>query len=167
MKRAKGSLMRLMLGCLAVIVIGSGICGCGGSEKGEGSGGSPRVLSSSEAKHLLLQLPYRYTWRQVDLPEGASGALAGKAIGQHHTIIHFGIALGEKPKPVPVPKAGVSGAFYYLGAGFVFTDDLIIPGSSRVGEQFQTEAQWKEAATMEVQMEEAFCREVTHEPCQM
>jgi len=131
---------------------------------GEGSVGSPRVLSSGEAKRLLLRLPYRYRWRQVELPEGASGALAGTAIGKHRTFVHFGIALGTEARAVPVPHAGARDPYDYThGGGFAFTDDTVVNGEA--GKQFHTVAQWNESATMIVEMQEKLCKASTGEPC--
>lgn len=149
--------MRISLGLVLAIAI---------AVAGYGCGESVRVLSSTEAKHLLLQLPYRYHWRKVELPEGASGALAGTAIGRHHTVFHFGLALGRNPYGVPVPLAGTSGAYGY--GGYVLTDDLLVPGKREKwesGPQYKTEAQWKEGNEMEVQMEEKLCRAETGKPC--
>ena len=143
-------------GLLLLVAIATVGCGFGG----------PRVLSSTEAKHLLLQLPYRYHWRQVELPEGASGALAGTAIGRHRTVFHFGLALGGDPYPVPVPQTGTEEAYGY--GGFVYTDDLEIRGKNGKWEpnpHFRTKAQWNEAGHMEVKMEKKLCRAETGEPC--
>lgn len=140
---------------MLVIAIAIPNCGCG-----EGV----RVLSSTEAKHLLLQLPYRYHWRQVEVPEGASGALAGTAFGKHHTIVHFGISFGTDAEAVPVPQAGARDPYDYTqGGGFSFTDDTVVSGG--VGKQFHTAAQWDEAGTMIVEMQEKLCKASTGEPC--
>jgi hypothetical protein len=143
---------------LCVLIAAIAVTGCGG--------GGVRVLSSAEAKHLLLQLPYRYHWRKVELPEGASGALAGTAIGRHHTVFHFGLALGREPHGVPVPLAGADEAYGY--GGYIFTDDILVPGKREKwesGPQYKPEAQWREAGRMEVNMEEKLCRAETGEPC--
>jgi hypothetical protein len=112
---------------------------------------------------LLLELPYRYRWREVRLPKGASGVLAGTVIGKHRTEVHFGISLGEEPEPVAVPQSGVHNPYYYYGGGFVYTDDIIIPGG--IGKQIQTSAQWREANMMVVKMQEKLCKAVTGRPC--
>lgn len=146
----------VILGALAILV-GAGILV---------SGGSARILTSAEARHLLLELPYRYRFRPVPLPRGASGALAGTAIGRHYTILHFGFALGREPHPVPVPHSGISEVSGY--SGFVFTDDELVPGKRQkweAGPQFHTAAQWKEASRMSVAMVERLCRASTHQPC--
>lgn len=139
---------------LSSIAVASWGCGDGG-----------RVLSSAEAKHLLLQLPYQYRWRQVEPPEGA---IAGTAIGKHRTIGHFGISLGEKPQPVPVPQVGSPAQGYGGGSGFVITNDLEVPGKNETvhpGKQFHTAAQWNEAGTMVVELEEKLCKATTGKPC--
>jgi|GEM_PF-2608645 len=151
--------------------------GCGGAGEDEssaegsaGAGGqaAPRALSAKEAKLLLLQLPYRYKWRAVEVPENGVGALAGTATGDHGTVLHFGVALGRDTEGVPVPRAGTSGAYdYSQGGGFVLTDDLEERKgySFRPGRQFRTAAQWDEAIDMEFEMEEKLCEEATGEPC--
>ena len=116
---------------LVVVTVSSG-CGLGSG-----------ALSSDEAKRLLLQLPYHYRWREIEPPAGASSALAGTAIGKHHTIVHFDISFGR--------------------GGFVFNDDLVLPQG--VGKQFHTAAQWDEATTMVVEMEEKLCKATTGKPC--
>jgi hypothetical protein len=138
---------------------------------GEASGepGDPRVLSTAEARKLLLQLPYRFHFRPVQLPDGASGALAGTAIGEHRTIVRFGIALGREAEPVPVPKAGTRGYYDYThGGGFVYTDDMLVPdknGRMHANKQYRTNAQWYEAANMIVDMQQKLCYASTGEPC--
>lgn len=126
------------------------------------------MLSSAEAKHLLLGLPYRYRWRKVELPKGASAALAGTAIGKHHTVVDFGISLGEEPEAVPIAQAGTLTPYYYWGGGFVFNDDLEIPEKHETihtGNQIHTAAQWDEATTMVVEMQEKLCKASTGVPC--
>ena len=167
MKRAKEQQMRIIFGLL-VIAIAAASFGCGGSANGQSSVGSSRVLSSAEAKRLLLQLPYRYRWRPVELPEGASGALAGTVFGKHHTVVHFGISLGPEAEAIPVPQAGIVTPVYYPRGGYVFNDDLVVAGKNETfhpGKQFHTAAQWDEAGTMVVEMEEKLCKAATGEPC--
>jgi len=169
MSRAIQQQARWSVGVLFVFLILTIGCGCGAAANGEGTVGSPRVLSSGEAKRLLLRLPYRYRWRQVPLPKGASGALAGTAMGKHRTVIHFGVAFGTAAEAVPVPQAGRRNPYdYSQGGGFVFTDDIIVPRSivpSGIGKQIKTAAQWHEANIMEVEMEEKLCKASTGEPC--
>ena len=147
-----------------VLVIASG---CGSADLGGASItksiSSRPVLSTEAAEGLLRRLPYRYRWRDVELPQGASGALAGTAIGRHRTIVHFGISLGAEPEAVPVPQAGTLSPYYYYGGGFVFNDDLVLPKG--VGKQFHTAAQWDEATTMVVEMQEKLCKAATGEAC--
>ena len=141
------------------------IVGCGGAALGDGP---KKVLTAPEAKQLLLQLPYEYTFRPVALPKGATGALAGRAVGTHRTVVHFGVALGKEPEAVPVPHAGIAGAYGYPLGGFVFTEDLLVRHRHHKwveGKQFHTGAQWKEANKMVVAMEEKLCRATTGEAC--
>lgn len=156
--------VRISLGLLLITAVAAISHGCGESATGEGSVGSPRVLSSTEAKRLLLQLPYRYKWRRVELPKGANGALAGTAFGKHRTIVHFGISLGTEAEAVPVPQAGARDPYDYTqGGGFAFTDDMVVPGG--IGKQFRTAAQWDEAGTMVVEMTQKLCEATTGDVC--
>lgn len=165
-RQLASAVLSTSLVALIILIPNSG-CGSSASSDGSSPTAAPNVLSEPAVRGLLTQLPYRFRFRNVALPEGATGAVAGTVIGRHHTVVHFGIALGRNPKPVAVSQAGTSGAFYYLGAGYVLTDDLVIPGSSRVGRQFHTDLQWNEATDIEVAMEEKLCREVTGKPCQV
>lgn len=146
---------------IAVLSITTALLGCGG--KASGDPDSPRILTTKEAQKLLLQLPYKYQFREVELPEGASGALAGKAFGSHHTVVSFGISLGAEPEPVPVPQAGVRGAYYYWGGGLVFTDNLVVAGGAPKG--MRTKAQWHEAVDMVIEMQDKLCEASTGEFC--
>lgn len=143
--------------------------GCGSSAKGvsvtESSRSEPpRVLSAGEAKQLLTSLPYKYHWRRVNLPDGATDALAGTAIGKHRTKLPFGISFGTNAQAVPVPQSGTRSAYdYAAGGGFVFTDDIIVAGEG--ANQIHTAAQWREANYMEVEMEEKLCKASTGRPC--
>lgn len=128
--------------------------------------GSSWPPSDATVKQLLRHLPYRFEFRPAAPPEGASGAVAGKVIGPHGTFINFGIALGGEGRGVPVPHAGTLNASG--GTAFVVTDDTLIRGKHQqfeAGKQFHTEAQWREAATMMVDIEETLCRVRTGQPC--
>jgi hypothetical protein len=151
---------------MSVVISACGLSATGDSSTAPDS--SPRVLTAAGAKHLLLELPYHYRWRQVELPKGASDALAGTATGNHHTIVHFSISFGTGTEAVPVPQAGVLTPDYYGGLGFVFNNDLEVPGkneSVHTGKQFHTAAQWDEAINMAFEMEEKLCKAVSGKPC--
>jgi hypothetical protein len=167
---------RRCLFVLMAIVVLPALIGCGGATAGgetdlhqlsEGisEGNSANVLPVLAAKRALQSLPYSYTFRHVARPKGAHGALAGRVVGNHNTVLNFGIALGRHPEPVPVPHAGAEIGEY---PGFLFTDDELVPGKREkweAGPQFHTAAQWKEVARMSVAMVEQLCRASTHQPC--
>jgi hypothetical protein len=150
----------------AAVLFGILAGGCG---EASGEPGDPRVLTTAEARKLLLQLPYRFRFREVELPEGATGALAGKASGDHRTVVNFGIALGREAQPVPVPKIGTRDPYDYgQGGGLVWMDDLLVPrrdGTLQPGKQYRTDAQWDEAINMIVDMQQKLCHASTGEPC--
>src|SRR3954462_6134349 len=99
---------RLQQLCAVGLVLLATTCvtvGCGTTASGHAEATNPpRVLSTNKARGLLVALPYRYSWRKVPLPQGASGALAGKAVGRYHTVVHFGVSLGVEAGAVPVPR---------------------------------------------------------------
>jgi hypothetical protein len=123
--------------------------------------------SEAAVKQLLRRLPYRFEFRPVSPPDGASGAVAGKVSGPHGTVINFGIALGGEGRGVPVPHAGTLNAAG--GTAFVITDDTMVRGKHgfESGKQFHTTAQWRESSTMMVEIEEALCKARTGKPCEV
>jgi hypothetical protein len=57
---------------------------------------------------------------------------------------------------------------YSEGGGFVFTADLEVPGKNETvhpNRRFHTRAQWNEAISIEVAMEEKLCKATTGRPC--
>ena len=120
--------------------------------------------SEAEVKQLLRRLPYRFEFRPVTPPDGASAAVAGKVIGPHRTVVNFGISFGNEG--VPVPHAGTLNAAG--GSTYVITDDTLIRGKHQrleSGKQFHTAAQWRESSKMMVDIEEALCKAQTGKPC--
>lgn len=132
-----------------------------------GCGQTP-ILGAQETENLLRQLPYRYEFREVPTPEGAESALAGRAIGRHHTVINFGVALGHGHHGVPVPQAGISEPYSSPRDGFIFTNDLEVKdadGHLAANPHFHTAAQWNEAISMSVMMTDKLCLAITGEHC--
>lgn len=150
--------------CLLVLGIclslGFGVFGCGSGHENSGS------FTEADIKDILQQLPYRYEFRRVQLPRGASAAIAGRVYGPHHTWFDFGIAIGNSGAAIPVPRAGVSGAVG--NPGFVFTDNELVRSRGagwEPGPQFHTSAQWDEASHMATEINERLCRVITGNPC--
>ena len=166
--------MRLRLfvclpGAVALVWIVAG-CGDDAGAEGDIAAGSSetRVLGAKEAKRLLRELPYRYEFRPVAIPEGAEAAVAGRAVGRHRTILNFGVALGHGHYGVPVPRAGTSESYGYPRGGFIFTNDLLIRGpDGRLvsNPHFHTAAQWDEATSMSVMMTDKLCLAATGDHC--
>lgn len=130
-----------------------------------GSNG-PKTLSEAETKSLLRQLPYRFEFRPVRVPQGASGAVAGRVIGHRGTVVRFGVSLGSRGKPVSLgPHTDFADATG--GATFRVTDDawIVVNGRPTFGKQIRTATQWHEAATMNVDIEEKLCRATEGKPC--
>src|SRR4051794_18131676 len=119
---------RLLPCLLGIAVLAWMTTGCGGAGA-EGAGSDEAGgLGAKETKRLLRQLPYRYTFKSVVTPKGAEAAVAGQAIGTHHTVFNFGIALGHGHYGVPVPRAGTIDSYGYPRGGFIFTGDSLIKG---------------------------------------
>jgi hypothetical protein len=157
----------IQLSTLAILasVLGIG-CGAGGTASSPQSSTGP--LRVSEAKRLFRELPYSIQFEPVRPPDGADGAFAGRAVGSHGTIVHFGVSLGDRPAAVPLPGAGTASAFGDSRDGFVYNDDLQVPGPGHTwirSARFRTAAQWSEATTMSVKMMEKLCRAASGKPC--
>jgi hypothetical protein len=135
------------------------VIGCGGGAAGN------ETLTESEVKGLLRTLPYRIDFRKVVIPNGADGAVAGRAYGRYKTVLNFGIALGSSPGPVPVPHAGTKESYGYPNGGFLLTDDLNLREVSGELVPTKTFKQWREAGRMEVAITDKLCRAATGEPC--
>lgn len=158
--------------CAYLLVAAAVGSGCGGASDGEtepaATKSEARVLGATEAKQVLRDLPYRYAFKSVAKPEGAQAAVSGRAIGPHHTVLNFGIALGHDTTGVPVAGVGTAESYGYPRGGFVFTTDTFVRGSDGKlvrGPQFKTDAQWREVSHMEVMMTDKLCRAATGEPC--
>lgn len=159
------TLKRSSIICATLVAIGSclSMLGCG-SESAADEGNT--TLSAEDAKRELRKLPFRYDFIKVALPEGASTAVAGRAYGRHRTSLTFGIAFGDRPKPVSVPgkQFGDMASTPY----FTYSSNLQEPGRKQRwerGKQLHTEAQWNEAIHMVNEMEQHLCRVITGEPC--
>jgi hypothetical protein len=153
-------LILLLLGSLVI----AGGCG---SATADNSNEEAGVLSAQAAKGALKRLPYRYEFRSVEVPAGASGAFGARVHGPHGTVVGIGVALGKEPRAVPVPAAGTSNAVGSPSAGFVFTNDILVPVGSKLiaNKRLRTRAQWKAANAMATAMEEELCRAATGKPC--
>lgn len=150
----------LAVGTICVSVLG----GCGGVQQGNAA---TSILTEEEAKQALRQLPYRYRFRPVDLPEGAEAAIAGTAFGPYKTALNFGVAFGRSVQGVPVSRVGTAESYGYRET-FLFTDDLQIfnaRGKKIVNPRFRSIRQWHTAGRMEVEMTEELCKAATDEPC--
>lgn len=158
----------LLLCLLGIAVLAWATAGCGGVDAEGANSDETGVLSAKETKRLLHQLPYRYTFRSVATPKGAEAAVAGRAIGAHHTVFNFGIALGHGHYGVPVPRAGTIDSYGFPKGGFIFTGDSLIkdPGGRVIANpKFKTAAQWREAGHMEDMMTDKLCLAATGEHC--
>lgn len=147
----------MVVALLCVVVMAAFAVGCGSTDEGS--------LSSDSAKAALQELPYRYEFKSVEVPKGASDAFAALVHGPHRTTVSIGVALGRDAHAVPVPPAG---DFNAVGdSGFVFNTDLLIPVGEKTiqGKGIQTRVQWRTAISMISAMEEKLCREATGKPC--
>jgi hypothetical protein len=146
---------------------GAAVAGGCGSATADGSNDEPGVLSAQAAEQSLKQLPYRYEFKSVKIPAGAIDAFAGRVHGPHGATVSIGVALGKEPRAVPVPVAGTSNAVGVPGAGFVFTNDILVPVGSKMtaNKHLRTPAQWKAANAMATAMEEKLCKAATGKPC--
>lgn len=149
-----------------LIIAISILVGCGGDANGSGEG---KVLTSGEVKQLLRQLPYRFNFRKVKVPQGASDAVAGRVFGRYRTWFDFGISLGSgQPQPVPVPQSGIFTVVGVPSAGFVYTDNVLVRnsnGSVVAARQIRTKAQGYESSHMGTAIERKLCLAVLETVC--
>jgi hypothetical protein len=156
--------------CMLGVIAGGAGCGSADPEQGTSAAGGtqPDVLTTKEAKFLLLQLPYRYAFRPVPLPEGASGAIAGRVTGPHRTSFYFGVSLGRNAVGVPVPEAGTSNSIWSERLGFAFTTNLLVKGPNGnwiISPEIKTQAQSAQSDRMEYRMLDALCKGATGKVC--
>lgn len=160
-------LMRRMssgvLTCLVAVWVALAVLGCGGAASGSDARDE---LSVEEAKAILQELPYRYEFREPAIPQGATGAIAGRVHGPHKTWFDFGVALGNNAAPVPVPRSGVSEVIG--NPGFVFTMNDLIPRGRlhwETAPQLKAPVRNRESSRMATEMVEELCLATTGEPC--
>jgi hypothetical protein len=125
-----------------------------------------KTLSQAETESLLLELPYRFRFHDVPSPDGASGAVAGRAIGPHHTVVRFGVSLGKEGAALSIgPHSDLADATG--GESFRVTNGstLDVGGRIKAAPWLRTRAQWLESVTMIVAIEEKLCRATEGKPC--
>jgi len=129
-------------------------------------GSDAKTLSEEETKRILREeLPYRFEFRPVEVPEGASGSVGGRVFGPHKTVVNFAISLGSDAEPIPIgPHPDPRAAGWET---FLLTSDLEerIDGKLVYGRLFKTEAQWRTAVGMVVEIEGRLCRATEGRPC--
>ena len=126
----------------------------------------PKTLSETATKDLLRELPYRLEFRPTPVPDGADGAIAGVARGAHGTAIRFGVSLGRDGKPVSLgPHSDLADATG--GETFRVTNDssIIVDGNVEAGPRIKSTAQWHEAVSIVVAIEEKLCRATEGKAC--
>lgn len=151
-ERARGLALTIAVAVAGVLALQS----CGGT----------KTLSEEETKQLLRQLPYRFEFRSVADPAGASGAVAGTAYGPHHTVLRFGVSLGRGGAPVSLgPHSDLADATG--GETFRVTGDntLIVGDKLRFNPRIKTRAQWHTVTDMHVDIEEKLCRATEGHAC--
>jgi hypothetical protein len=152
---------KALIAGLVVLLLGAGVIALA-------SGSGDKTVSAREAERALRKtLPYRFEFRAVKLPVGATDAFAGRARGRGGVTVSFGVAFGDEAGAVPVPEAGTLNE---VGDGaFIFTDDTLVrvDGKLTVNKRLRTKAQFNEASRISVDIEERICRLITGEPCEI
>jgi|SRR5215218_9255403 len=126
---------------------------------------TPRTLDEAETEQVLELLPYRLEFRPVRTLPHASGAVAGRAVGPHGTVVRFAVSLGRGGEPVRLPPPSDPEATG--GETFRVTDDavVVVDGRPGIAARLDTAAKWKEAARIVVDIEEQLCRATTGKSC--
>ena len=132
----------------------------------QGCGDGTKTLSETEATRLLRELPYRFKFAPVAVPDGAGGAVGGTAYGPHRTVVRFGVALGHGAEPVSLgPHTDLANATG--GATFRVSSDMmeVIDGRLEIGRHVKTGAQWRTTANITVAIEEKLCWATEGQAC--
>ncbi|HEX4669312.1 MAG TPA: hypothetical protein VH275_04985 [Solirubrobacterales bacterium] len=126
----------------------------------------PKTLSETATKDLLRELPYRFEFRSTPIPDGADGAVAGVARGAHGTVVRFGVSLGQGGKPISL---GPHSDLAEVGGGETFrvTNDssVIVDGNVETSPRIKSSAQWHDAVSIVVAIEEKLCRATEGKAC--
>jgi hypothetical protein len=142
---------------------------CGGSDSTAASGSAhASALSEGQVRSVLMSLPYRYTFREVPIPPGASGAVAGQIHGPRHTDLAFSITLGTGVNPVPVSESGDENVIGVPVAGFTINANTMAkvgPHKWGPSREVSGPGQADVAETMVFHIEESLCKAALHEPC--
>lgn len=138
---------------VAVVLLIAAGCGSAGDVFTNGK------LEPGDVRPALRTLPYAFTLKRVQGPNGNVASFRGRAHGPYDTTLEFSIGIGDKPKPIPVLGAGTGHVVWNEEAGFVFNDDGEAAG------KFKTAAQWREVSRMATDVEQSLCRAATGEPC--
>jgi len=126
----------------------------------------PKTLSEGETRDLLRELPYHFEFRPAPIPDGADGAIAGVARGPHGTLLRFGVSLGRNGRAVSLgPHTDLSDA--PGGETFRVTDNssIIVNGHMETNPQIKSVAEWHEAISIAVAIQEKLCRATEGRPC--
>jgi hypothetical protein len=163
--RHEGHLLRVvrMMPLILALLTSAASLGCGQSTTENGS-----VLTVKQAKEVLEKLPFRYNYKDVRLPRGATGAVAGKISGPRHTSFAFSLTLGKDSVPIPVPESGVGNAVGVKRPGFIFNSNTLVKranGTFAPSRELGGQAQLHEAGQIQFRTEEALCRAAIHKPC--
>lgn len=150
--RRAGAAAAILIAVSALMLLG-----CGGA----------KTLSEEETKQVLREeLPYRFEFQPVEVPENADGAVGGQMYGPHNTVVRFGISLGRGGDPVSLgPTTDLADATG--GESFRVTSNMmeVIDGKIEMGRGIKTGAQWRTSAKMTVAVETTLCEETEGEPC--
>jgi hypothetical protein len=154
---------------LLTLALVAGGCGSASArDDGTQQESGHQQLNPAVAKEAIQGLPNRVVFKHVAVPEGATGALAGRAFGRYGAYLDFGVAFGPRPKPVPVPEAGITELEGFPKLGMVFTSNVLMRGKGSnwvPARHLKTYAQYREAENMVTAIEEQLCKKATGEPC--
>jgi hypothetical protein len=124
-----------ILGCVLAMVAGAG-CGSSSTEPSplaNGAQGHSQALSAALIKHLLTTLPYRYDFKEIDVPKGDDAAVAGTVWLPGKGRAKFGSAFSSRGNTVQVgtSREASSLSFEYAAGSISITSEGL-SGSSMV-----------------------------------
>jgi hypothetical protein len=131
------------------------VAGCGGSS---GSSGPPETMAA--AREAIEKLPYPIDLRE---PAGVHGVLVAHLHGKRGETSRFFVFV-DRPPPTHLPGVPDFHGYSESLLGGSVTDHYAI-ASNEIRKHGESHAQYRERSHVELEVEEALCKQATGEAC--
>ena len=119
-----------------------------------------RRIQPEDAKSALAGLPYGIKYRDVSIPDGADGALAGDIIGPTGERVDFALTIADQSKrvqPLAVPGA--------IGSGAYFRDKFYLQTNEDIADAREHPRRQKRRFALGRALENALCEKAFGRDC--